>query len=106
MNDAEREEQQAFLEEFCAVHLAEDALDDLVHELKGSEAAAINNGGAGAQLEYILERLGAVEAARAVMGEGADLPDVFRAGAAPLPERSWRVAYRVCTGGETIHSGT
>jgi hypothetical protein len=34
-------------------------LDELVHDAKGSEAAAINNEGLDAQVEYLVEQLGA-----------------------------------------------
>jgi hypothetical protein len=34
-------------------------LDELVHDAKGSEAAAINNEGLDAQVEYLIEHLGA-----------------------------------------------
>lgn len=34
--------------------LSEEALDEMVHDLKGEEAAAINNGGKDAQIAYIL----------------------------------------------------
>jgi hypothetical protein len=41
-------------------------LDELVHDLKGAEASAINNGGAQAQVEYLVSQLGAGEAARQI----------------------------------------
>jgi hypothetical protein len=34
------------------------SLDNIVHDLKSSEASAINNEGAKAQIDYIIERLG------------------------------------------------
>jgi hypothetical protein len=34
------------------------ALDDIVHDLKAAEASSINNDGARAQIEYILEQYG------------------------------------------------
>jgi hypothetical protein len=36
-------------------------LDDVVHDLKSSEASDINNQGAKAQIEYIVEALGEEE---------------------------------------------
>jgi hypothetical protein len=88
MNESDREKQLAFLEEFCAAQLDEDGLDELVHDLKGKEAAAINNGGISAQLEYIAECLGATGAAHALIGADRELPSCFQAGATP-PERPW-----------------
>jgi hypothetical protein len=37
-------------------------LDELVHELKASEASEINNGGLDKQLEYVFNQLGAKDA--------------------------------------------
>jgi hypothetical protein len=41
-------------------------LDELVHDLKGAEASAVNNGGARAQVEYLVSQLGAGEVARQI----------------------------------------
>jgi hypothetical protein len=98
-----RAEQLAFLEGYCAEHLDEDGLDELVHEIKGREAAAINNEGVASQLEYILDSLGAVGAASAVIdaagretvNDESALPECFRRGTAPSLERTWRVSYRI-----------
>jgi hypothetical protein len=43
-------------------HLQESDLDSLVHDLKSSEASAINNGGMDGQLQYIIEQLGPTDA--------------------------------------------
>jgi hypothetical protein len=47
-------------------------LDELVHDLKGAEASAINNDGAQAQVEYLVSQLGAGEAARQIREALAD----------------------------------
>ena len=46
--------------------LEESDLDDLVHELKASEAAGINNSGLEAQAQYIIEQLGPTEAMKKI----------------------------------------
>jgi hypothetical protein len=55
-------------------------LDELVHDLKGAEASAINNDGAQAQVEYLVSQLGAGEAARQIREA---LADAAPAGEAP-----------------------
>lgn len=51
-----------------ATGIAEEDLDELVHDFKAEEAAEINNAGFEAQLEYILEACGGIVevAARAI----------------------------------------
>jgi len=45
----------------------EEILNEVVHDLKGAEASAINNGGARAQVEYLASRFGSSgEAARQI----------------------------------------
>src|SRR5262249_14928403 len=41
-------------------------LDELIHDLKGAEASDINNDGPRAQVEYLVSRSGAGEAARLI----------------------------------------
>ena len=45
-------------EKFPDADALEDKLDGLVHDMKGDEAAGINNGGVGDQLEYLIRQLG------------------------------------------------
>jgi hypothetical protein len=45
---------------------AEMAFDGLVHDLASSVAAEVNNGGVESQVAYLVEKLGAAEAARSV----------------------------------------
>lgn len=49
------------LQLFAELGLSDDALDDLVHESKAGEASTINNGGASAQLDYLVEAWGATD---------------------------------------------
>jgi hypothetical protein len=42
----------------CQETEASITLDDIVHDMKSAEASDINNGGAKAQVEYIIESLG------------------------------------------------
>jgi hypothetical protein len=44
--------------------IGSECLDDLVHDLKSSEASSINNQGAHEQIDYIVMSLGAEEAIR------------------------------------------
>lgn len=39
--------------------LTPEHLDEMVHDLKGREAAEINNGGLASQMAYLVKRLGA-----------------------------------------------
>jgi hypothetical protein len=48
--------------------LAEDALDDAVHEAISAQAAAINNGGTPRQLAFLIEQWGAAETERLLTG--------------------------------------
>ena len=41
-----------------ALTIGGECLDELVHELKSSEASSINNGGASEQIDYIVEAMG------------------------------------------------
>ena len=69
--DALPEEMERLLER--VEEAGEDALlDELVHDLKGAEASAINNDGAQAQVEYLVSQLGAGEAARQIREALAD----------------------------------
>lgn len=49
-----REEFKLLYEEGLLELLGEEELDEMVHDLKGEEAAEINNGGRDAQIKYLL----------------------------------------------------
>lgn len=57
-----------------AAGVPDDFLDDLVHNLAAAEAAAVNNGGVQAQVEYAVTLLGHTEAAREILALLAGRP--------------------------------
>ncbi len=58
----------ALLARFGTAGLAENTLDDLVHDVASSEASQVNNGGLTAQIPFLLRQLG-FEAAIAAIEE-------------------------------------
>jgi hypothetical protein len=58
-----------FVAKFAAADMAEEALDDLVHEFKGNEAANINNEGIASQLQYIIGECIGEDGARETLDE-------------------------------------
>ena len=57
-----------FVELSTTLGLAEDDLDELVHRMKGGEAARINNQGIEVQLQYLSSKMTEVELYHVLVG--------------------------------------